>query len=444
MLAAFFFFLYLAIAITIGILSSHRETEEDFMIAGRKVAGVQLVATLSAGFFDGATLAIYTAYVYKYGMSAMWYFVGTILGFLLLLKYIPKIKSKADELGVYSMSEYFYRVFDRKNGLLFSIFLLIEYLSLLIVNLIIAGKIFSIIFPVSYTVGVFVGGLVILSYLLLAGFKAVVKTDFFQMIIMFIMTFSVAFFLFGKTNIPVSDWSIVNIGLGDTIAFLVIGSLLIFIDPAVWQRIFAAKDERTLKKSFKYAPIVLFILALVISVVGLATKQFFPAIPPEDALITGFSRLLPVGLKELGIVLLYAVSLSSSDTVTFVISSIFTRDLKNYTKRFSEESMRKLTRVFMLICVAAVTIVAVFYRDIITLGFSLAGVVLALVPVVLGSLYWKLNNRAVFYSLLLGLITILILFVTNNISPQTVTYSLPVVFVALLVFQKLFKPCFSP
>ena len=37
-------------------------------------------------------------------------------------------------------------------------------------------------------------------------------------------------------------------------------------------------------------------------------------------------------------VLLYAVALSSSDTVTFVVSSIFTRDIKNYSKKYSEES----------------------------------------------------------------------------------------------------------
>ncbi|MFA5987211.1 MAG: hypothetical protein WC797_00985 [Candidatus Paceibacterota bacterium] len=438
-LAIFFFLIYFIVVVAIGIYQSRHESEEGFMMADRQVHGSQLVATLSAGFFDGATLGIYTAYVYQYGFSAIWFFAGTILGFVLLFKYSPRIKSKADEFGVYSMSEYFYRVFDKKNGILFSVFLLINYLSLLAVNLIIAGKIFSAVFPVSYTAGVVVGGVVILSYLLLAGFNAVIKTDFFQLLIMFLMTFTVGAVLLGKSAVTISDLTIFNIPSGDAIAFLVIGSLLVFIDPSVWQRMFAAKDEKSLRHSLLFAPIVLFILGLVVSVVGLVTKEFFPSILPENALVVGFTNLLPLGFKELGIVLLYAVSLSSSDTITFVISSIFTRDLKNYTRRFSEESMKKLSRVFMVLSVLVVIFVATIYQDIITLGFSLSGVIIAIVPVALGSLYWKLNNEAVFYSLLLGLATIVILLATNNVTPQTVIYSFPVTLISLLVFHLIAK-----
>ncbi|KKT81285.1 MAG: hypothetical protein UW80_C0054G0009, partial [Microgenomates group bacterium GW2011_GWC1_44_9] len=49
-----FFLLYIAIVVIIGIVSSRKETEDDFMIAERKVQGVQVAATMSAGFFDGA------------------------------------------------------------------------------------------------------------------------------------------------------------------------------------------------------------------------------------------------------------------------------------------------------------------------------------------------------------------------------------------------------
>jgi Na+/proline symporter len=181
------------------------------------------------------------------------------------------------------------------------------------------------------------------------------------------------------------------------------------------------------------------ILGIVISVVGLATKQFFPNIVPEDALITGFSHLLPFGLKEFGMVLLYAVALSSSDTVTFVVSSIFTRDLKNYSQKYSEESMKKLTRFFMITFILLASLVAIFYQNILALGFSLASLNLALFPVVFGSLYWKLKQRAVFWSLVLGFLSIVVLFVANQLNPQNAVISLPVVLFSLFIFQKLLK-----
>jgi len=438
-LSIIFFLLFITIVVVIGIVSSRKETEEDFMIAERKVEGVQVAATMSAAFFDGAFLAIYIAYVYQYGFSAIWLFIGLALGLLLLKKYAGKIKQKADELKVYSMPEYFFRILGKKNGLMFSFFLVLQFFLLLIVNLVISGKVLSAIFPIPYFLAVIIGGAIVLTYLLLAGFKAVVRTDFFQVIIAFIMTLSVGIFLFGNTNIPVSEFNLGTLGLGNTIGFLILAGFGIMVAPDLWQRIFATKDEKNLRRGLNYSVFIILIFAIIVSVVGLATKQFFPNIVPEDALVTGFSNLLPFGLKEFGMVLLYAVSLSSSDTVTFVVASIFTRDIKNYSQKYSEESMKKLTRFFMILFIVLAILVSIFYQNILTLGFSLASLNLALFPIVFGSLYWKLKQRAVFWSLVLGFLSIVVLFFANQLNPQNAVLSLPVVLFSLLIFQRIFK-----
>src|SRR5262249_23479452 len=143
----------------------------------------------------------------------------------------------------------------------------------------------------------------------LAGFKAVVRTDFFQMFIMLVMSLTVGIFLFGKTEIPASEFNLGTLGIGNIIGFLMLTGLGLMVSPDLWQRVFATKDEKNLKRGLSYSAAILPLLAIIISVVGLATKQFFPDIAPEDALVTGFSELLPLGLKELGMVLLYAVAL---------------------------------------------------------------------------------------------------------------------------------------
>jgi len=381
-LSIIFFIFYISIVIFIGVFSSRKESEEDFMIAERKVKGFQVAATMSAGFFDGATLSIYLAYIYLYGFSAVWMFVGTAIGFLFLRKYAGKIKQKADAMKVYSMPEYFFRILGKSNGLLFSFLLALQFFLLLTVNLIVSGKVLSAIFPLPYTISVVIGGAIILSYLLLAGFKAVVRTDFFQLGIMFLMSLMVGVSLLTKSHIPVAELRLDTMGIGNTIGFLVLLGFGIMVAPDLWQRIFATKDERNLRRGLGYSAIILPVLAVIICVVGLATKQSFPAILPEDALVTGFSSLLPFGIKELGMVLLYAVALSSSDTVTFVVASIFTRDLKNYSKKYSDESMRKLTRFFIIFFIIFAVGISVFYQNIISLGFSLASLNLILFPVV--------------------------------------------------------------
>ncbi len=439
-LTILFFVIYIIIVVTIGLISSRKETEDEFMIADRKITGIQVAATMSAGFFDGATLSIYLAYIYLYGFSATWLFVGLAIGFILLRnKYAMIIRQKADEVKAYTMPEYFYRIFGRNNGLMFSFILILQYFLLLIVNFIIAGKVFALIFNIPYYISVIIGGLIILSYLLLAGFKAVIKTDFFQLIIMFVMSITVGIILFEKTSIQITEFNPIKLGAGNLISFLLLGGITIMVAPDLWQRIFATKDEKNLKKGLGYSAIILPLLAIIISIVGITTKHFFPNIAPENALITGFSQLLPLGIKEFGMVLLYAVALSSSDTITFLISSIITRDLKNYTTKYNDKSMRKLTRSFMILFVIIAVLIGIYYQNIIALGLSLGSLSLALFPSIISSFYWKIKEKAVFWSLLLSILSVLILFITNAVTPENISIVLPVSLISLFIFQKTLK-----
>lgn len=43
-----FFVFYILIVVIIGLVSAHKESEDDFMIAKRNVAGIQAGATMSA------------------------------------------------------------------------------------------------------------------------------------------------------------------------------------------------------------------------------------------------------------------------------------------------------------------------------------------------------------------------------------------------------------
>lgn len=435
-LSILFFLLYIAAVVAIGWIASRKETEEGFMIADRKVAGLQLAATMSAGFFDGATLSIYLAYIYQFGLSAIWLFIGLGLGLFTLRRFATRIKQKADELRVYTMPEYFLHTIGSRSGLAYSIVLTIAFFCFLVVNLIVSGQVLSAIFPLPYALSVAIGGGIILIYLLLAGFKAVVRTDVFQFMVMIFMTVTVAAYLFGRTSIPAVDLQLVGrMDEGTLMGFLVIGIFAVIVQPDLWQRIIAARDVTTMKRGLAYGAFLLPLLALILSVIGLVTKQLLPNIVPERALVTAFSALLPLGFKELGMVLLYAVTLSSSDTLAFVVSSIFTRDLQHRTHRFSEASMRQMTRFFIALFIAIAVIIGILYQDIIALGLSLASLSLALFPPTFASLFWKLSDRAVVWSVGLAALSVVPLLATGMLTPETSVIPLPVSLVSLLVFQ---------
>lgn len=434
-LSILYFLLYIATLAMIGWVMSRKETENGFMIADRKVAGAALAITLTAGYFDGATLAFYMAYVYQYGLSALWLFIGFAVGFLILRRFAPHIKRVADERDIYSLPEYFYKTIGPMSGIMFSVILVTAFSLLLVVNLIVSGKVLSAIFSLSYPVAVSIGGVIILTYLFLAGLKAVIKTDIFQFLIMVVMSVSVALFLTNRSSFSSTDLNPIALGTGNLISFFVIGAMSAMVGPDLWQRIFASKDEHSLRRGLSYGAMIIPVLAGIIGVMGLATKQFFPEIAPENALVFGFSHLLPIGLKELGMVLLYAVSLSSSDTFTFVISSILTRDILNYSHCFRDTSMRSLARILMVGIIVSIVGLSIVYHDILAIGFALGGIGVSIAPAVLLSFRFRLSDYAVGFSLLLALLSIVPLVITDSLNPETALLPLPVAFISLLILQ---------
>ena len=67
-------------------------------------------------------------------------------------------------------------------------------------------------------------------------------------------------------------------------------------------------------------------------------------------------------------VLLYAVSLSSSDTITFVISSILTRDIK-IIQKVQRAINEKYHWIYMVSLTILACVVGVFYQKLPTSAF---------------------------------------------------------------------------
>ena len=78
-----FMIIYLLILIAIGYYSSRKQSDESFLISERKLGILSGIATINATK-TGAILLVFTALLYLYGFSAMWYFIGVILGFTLM------------------------------------------------------------------------------------------------------------------------------------------------------------------------------------------------------------------------------------------------------------------------------------------------------------------------------------------------------------------------
>jgi solute:Na+ symporter, SSS family len=431
---------YLLACLLIGFISFRRRSEDNFLIASRKVKIIPLVATICAGFIGGGVLVTFTALAFEYGISSIWMFIGSAIGLFIFPSLVgKKLKPLADEKEFHTLSDYFYHKFGKRVGMISAVVVFIMFIALLLVQFIAGGKLLSAISGWPYIASVLIMGTVIFLYLMLGGFSSVVKTDLFQFFVMITLIFVLIFSFNTTVKLDPIQYNIFSVGIGQIIGFSLIGLFTLFISADVWQRAYASSSKKTLKKGFYLAGIVLLIFGLAISIVGIVAKNNFPNIDPQEALYFGFSNLLPSWVLGLALIFIFASIMSSADTFAFITAMNISKDFIAGFKQVSKKRLVKLTRISIFSLILLSTFVAIFVQNIIEIVFAVVAIGLALAPAMVGSFFWNLKEKAVFYSILLGLLSAIVLIFIGYITPETSVITLPVSLVILIIGQIFFK-----
>lgn len=430
---------YFAIVLLIGIYSSKKKDSDLFLIANRKLNYWNLIATISAGLLGGGVLITYTAYVFEFGLSAIWFIFGISLGLLFFLLFFKKIKKVSDDNELYTISDYFHFNYGKNTGYLSAIVIFIWAFCLILMQFIAGGKLLSVITDFSYEWSVLIMGVIVLIYLILGGFNSVVKTDYFQYIIIIVFSFGLVYFLSDNITISSKQLSLGNMGIAQSVAFVIIGGFNIIVSADIWQRIFASKDTKNAKIGIIGSSAIVLIIGLALSVIGLLSKNLFPNINPDDALTIGISHLLTKGFLGVGLVLLFSVIMSTLDTMLFITSMNISNDIISYKWKISKAEKVKYTRYSIIILSILGTLIAIYIQNIISVGLALSGIGFSLIPSIIGSFKYKLSNIAVMISIILGVVSIIIVLLSGIIGPETSIISLPVALITLIIANKIIK-----
>ena len=431
---------YLLACLLIGLISFRKKSEENFLIANRNVKIIPLVATLCAGFVGGGVLVTFTALAFEYGISSIWMFVGAALGLFIFPSFIgKKLKPLADEKEFHTMPDYLYHKFGKRCGIVSAIIIFIMFIALLLVQFIAGGKLLSTISGWPYISSVLVMGTIIFLYLMLGGFSSVVKTDLFQFFVMITLIFVLIISFNSPIKLNSGQYNLISVGIGQIVGFSLIGLMALLISADVWQRAYASASKKTLKLGFYLAGIVLLLFGLAISIIGIVAKNNFPLIESQDALYYGFLHLLPSSVLGIALIFIFASIMSSADTFAFVTSMNISKDFLFQFKKITRDQLVKTTRITIFLLILFSIITAIFVQNIIEVVFSVMAIGLALAPAVIGSFIWNLKEKAVFYSILLGLISALGLIFVGYITPETSVITLPVSLVVLILGQIIYK-----
>jgi Na+/proline symporter len=416
---------YFLLILVVGALTGRKQEKEDFLISGRKLTSLQATTTIFSSRIGAAILLTYTALVYMYGMGALWYFVGSVFGLFVFYFFGLTVKKLADREKFYTMPDYFFFLKGKTAGFMATLVTIIIMFGWVVLNFTAGAKLVSEYTPISYDISVIIVGGIILIYLLAGGFDAVVKTDIVQTFGIFLLFVLMIYLLTTsptKPNLAVRD--LFSIPAGQIISFFLAGFFIPMASPELWQRVYAIKDKKHFRRSIFLSSVFYIVVGFILLLIGLVIRADIPDITPDTSLIVGFSRLLPVGLAGLSVVIIYSSVSSSADTYMFTAAASVTQDFLEKTGLTRKEKLRTTLRWSLLVLMILGISMALILRDIVDATFFFVSLTMSLGLLVLVLwIYPKLNKLSVWLSILFCLIGVIVPAIVVGISEQLVMYA---------------------
>ncbi len=432
------FVVYLMLMLGIGFLFSNRQEDMgDYFLGGRKMNKWVVALSAQASDMSGWLLMGLPGAIFLAGFSEAWIGIGLGIGTYLNWKIVAK------RLRVYShackdsitIPDFISNRFRDETGIARSVaavIILVFFTFYTASGFVAAAKLFSTIFPVSYTTALWIGAVVVIGYTLLGGYMAVCWTDFIQGSLMFVAIVLVPAIVicnaggFAPTVDQLNEINpylqslFTNAKTGQAAGFIGLVSCMAwgfgyFGMPHILVRFMSIDNPAEVKGSRRIAMTWVVISLAAAVAIGLVFHLFLKqkgltlaqvGDDPEKCFLVMINGIFSTGVLArvfAGILLsaILAAIMSTADSQLLVSASSFTNDL--YGRLRKNASNKELVLVSRL-AVALVAAVAIalsmnekgdFFKVVMKMvSFAWGGFGAAFGPLILLALFWKRVNLA--------------------------------------------------
>ena len=435
--------IYLLFLLAIGLVgwrSRRTETLSDFYLGGQSTGLWVLILTLYATQYSGNTLLGFTGKTYRVGFSwtvSVQFMTAIVVAYL---AFAPRLFGLSRKHGFLTPSDYLKHRFNYPPlTITASCVMVVAIGNFLLAQMMAMGKAVEGLFKGNeYFQGneypVYCGGVlflagIILIYETLGGFRAVAWTDAIQGFVLmlgFIALLTLIFHRFGSLEIAMQqleqsapeslappDW----LGVSQWLSYLVIVALGCSLYPQAIQRIYSAKNAKTLRLSLIVMVFLPLVTTTVSLVAGMMGRAFIPDLSPAqtDSLLTILCREVQLQ-SEVGrwlVVVLFAAILaaimSTADSIILSISSMITKDHYAGWWRTNSTELERLQFGklcgWLLIVLGVLGAIALRDTDLVTMLDRKLDLLVQLCPAFMISLYWRrLEGRGVVLGLVVGIV----------------------------------------
>jgi SSS family solute:Na+ symporter len=452
---------YLAVLIVMGLWMSRRtRSAEDFYIGGRQVGPWVTAFSFVAAYFSSVVIVGGGAFGYRFGMSTLWVaamnvLVGCTLAWIVLGRRVWQFTKRLDTMTIpgFIGRRYNAREAEIISALIIFVFMIVYNVSVLVGM----GRIMEGLMGIPYTSGVLVAGIIILIYVSIGGYLAVVWTSFVQAWIMifgllllgFATLHAVGGFTAANMKLAAIDTGFVETpgiwGWGGLISFALIVSFGVWGMPQLLVRFYSMKSTRVLRLGTILATLG-GAMAIFPYAIGAASRLLLPTLENPDLAIPKLTEMVlnPWG-GAIFLAGVMAAGMSTFASVLIIVSGSIVEDLRGGRKIYGghEDAGRRTGpsrellygRIASLGAGLVSLLIALKPPGLVLVITAFAWAVIAsacLWPVVLG-VYWRRGTRAgATSSMIAGAVVALVWMIAGR--PLGIHGFIPGVIASLVVF----------
>ena len=391
------------------------KTKENYLVADRKIGWLQSGFSVAATWIWAPALFVATLKAYTQGIAGLFWFTVPNIACLLIFTYFA-IKVREMCPKGFTLSSFMRdRYSDRVQNLY-----LIELMGLAVcqfaVQLLAGGAVIAFLTGLDFFVITLILSATALAYSFMAGVRASILTDYWQMWFILVVVVVVVPWIVIESG----GWSVVMDGIGGlsgnysnpfnaevaySFGIVVTIGLLAgpFGDQSFWQRTFATK-KKEIKKAFICSALVFGIVPIFTGLIGFVAAGLGIEGKPQLINIITAQMLLPTWVLLPFAFMLISGLVSTLDSALCSVSSLCGHDISNKKTTITYDDMRWAKIGMVLLAIGGLAIANIPDMKILYL-FLFYGTLRAstLIPTILTIIKGKLSEQGMFYGICLAL-----------------------------------------
>ena len=436
------FIIYFALVLGVGFYFYKRSSNmEDYILGGRSMNPYVTALSAQASDMSSWLLMGLPGAVLLMGLGEAWIGIGLAAGSYLSWLFVAKRLRKHSVVAGNSLTvpEFFSnRYKDKKGYLRFVCGLIILFFFVIYVasGFKGCGVTLQTIFPeLSVELAMCIGGVIIIAYTFLGGYKAVCWTDFFQGLLMLVAVVVVPLAAIGAlggwgdleagwAEVGVEQFTNLFWDNGSALGFIAILSLLAwafgyFGMPHIVVRYMSIRDPEEVKVSRRVSLVWIVIALSAAILVGMVGRVY---VGEAEVMSDGFNAehiflrmagdLFAPIIAGLFFAAVMAAIMSTADSQLLVASSSITNDILGKYEKYNDPRKLMWVSMIVVVVVAVLALVLALFGGNNIMGlvsYAWAGFGAAFGPLMILSLYWKrMNLQGAIASVFTGFLTVIL------------------------------------